>query len=318
MQALVLENGRLHFRTDYPLPTPKPGEALIRVLAAGICSTDLEMVKGYKEGFRGVLGHEFVGVVEESPDPAWRGRRVVGSINVGCGQCAACQQRGPEHCPQRAVMGILNRDGAFADYLTLPQANLLAVPDEVTDEEAVFTEPLAAALRIREQVQVRPMGQTAVIGPGRLGLLVGQVLALDGTDVVMIGRSQRSLERAAALGLRVGQTDDFADGSFDLVVEATGNEGGWATAQRLVRPMGFIVLKSTFAGKPQIDMSSLVVEEITVVGSRCGPFAPALRLLAQGKINIRALLDAEYPLRDGIAAFHHAAQPGVLKTLLRS
>lgn len=317
MQALTLSNGRLHFCSEYPTPAPKPDEALIRVLVAGICTTDLEMVKGYKAGFSGVLGHEFVGVVEMSPDPAWIGRRVVGSINVGCGRCATCLTSGPAHCPQRTAVGIQGRDGVFADYVALPQANLLAVPDGVGEETAVFSEPLAAAMRIREQVRVRPTEKTAVIGPGRLGLLVGQILSLDGTEVMMLGRSQASLALPAQLGFVTGLAAELPDSSFDLVVEATGNEAGLATALRLVRPLGRIILKSTFADHPQIDLSRLVVDEITVIGSRCGPFAPALRLLAQGKINVRALIEAEYPLSQGATAFDHAARPGVRKVLLR-
>lgn len=317
MQALFLENGHLRYRNDYPLPAPEPGEALIRVKLAGICTTDLEMVKGYREDFSGVLGHEFVGVVEQAPDSAWHGRRVVGAINLGCNQCAVCRCQGPEHCPNRRVLGIEGKDGVFADAITLPLDNLLVVPDSVPDEAAVFTEPLAAALRIQEQVQVLPTARTAVIGPGRLGLLVGQVLAHNGGDVVMIGRTRHSLERPSALGLATGLAADFADHSFDFIVEATGNEAGWVTAMRLIRPLGVIILKSTFVGKPQIAMSDLVVHEITVVGSRCGPFAPALRLLAQNQIDVKALIDAEYPLRQGIIAFTHAAKPGVRKVLLR-
>ena len=317
MHALFLENGHVAYQQDYPRPTPGPGEALIRVRLAGICATDLEMVKGYKGNFCGVPGHEFVGVVESAPDVAWHGRRVVGSINLGCNACAVCQRQGPEHCPRRRVLGILNKDGVFADYVTLPLANLLAVPDSVPDETAVFTEPVAAALRIREQVQVRPSAKTAVIGPGRLGLLVGQGLALGGSDVVMIGRSRHSLERPLALGLRAGLAEAFDDASFDFVVEATGNEAGVATALRVIRPLGTIILKSTFVGRPQINLSDAVVNEVTLVGSRCGPFAPALRLLAQGQINVKALIEAEYPLRQGLIALTHAAKPGVRKVLLR-
>ncbi|MBK8988556.1 MAG: alcohol dehydrogenase catalytic domain-containing protein [Chloroflexi bacterium] len=317
MQAVWLTNGRLEFRTDYPQPVPQDGEALVRVLLAGICSTDLEMVKGYKGAFSGVLGHEFVGVVESAPDAVWHGRRVVGSINSGCGQCDVCRSQGAEHCPRRRVLGILDKDGVFADYVTLPQSNLLAVPDAVSDEAAVFTEPLAAALRIREQVQVRPSARTAVLGPGRLGLLVGQVLALAGGDVVMLGRSRHSLERPLALGLAAGLADEFADHSFDFVVEVTGNEAGLATALRVVRPLGTIILKSTFVGRPAVHWNDVVVNEITLVGSRCGPFAPALRLLEQGKINVQALVEAEYPLRQGLVAFAHAGQPAVRKVLLR-
>jgi threonine dehydrogenase-like Zn-dependent dehydrogenase len=317
MQALTLANGRLHFRADYPTPRPQPGEALIRVLLAGICTTDLEMVKGYKAGFTGVLGHEFVGLVEEAPDPTWIGRRVVAGINAGCGQCAICQSAGPEHCPRRTVVGIQERDGVFADYVALPQINLLAVPEEIGDETAVFTEPLAAAVRIREQIQVLPTGKTAVIGPGRLGLLIGQVLALDGTEVTLIGRSLSSLALPQQLGLPTALAADIPDNCFDLIVEATGNEAGLATALRLIRPLGRIVLKSTFAAQPKLDLSRLVVDEITIIGSRCGPFAPALRLMAQGRVQVSPLIAQEYPLRQGSAAFDHAAQPGVRKVLLR-
>jgi len=317
MQALILENDQVRYVRDYPVPAPAEDEALIRVSLAGICTTDLEMMKGYHPEFRGVLGHEFVGIVERAPLAAWHGRRVVGSINIGCNTCEVCRCQGPEHCPNRRVLGIIGKDGTFAEYVTLPLNNLLAVPDNVPDEAAVFTEPLAAALRIREQAMVRPSAKTAVIGPGRLGLLVGQVLALDGGDVVMIGRTRPSLERPLALGLKSGLADDFADGSFDFIVEATGNEAGWNTAMRLIRPSGVIILKSTFVGRPQIAMSEVVVREITVIGSRCGPFAPALRLLARRQVNTQALIDAEYPLRQGIIALTHAAKPGVRKVLLR-
>lgn len=317
MQALHLEAGQLSFRADYPQPSPQAGEALIRVRLAGICTTDLEIVKGYVPDFQGVLGHEFVGEVVEAPDSTWHGRRVVGSINLGCGVCAVCVSQGPEHCPQRRVLGIIQKDGVFADYVTLPMGNLRAVSEDIPDEAAVFTEPLAAALRIREQVRLQPSAHVAVIGPGRLGLLVGQVLGLDGTAVTMLGRSAPSLELPAQLGMNTGLVTDFEDNSFDLVVEATGNEAGFAQALRLVRPCGTLILKSTYAGDSQLNLTKLVVGEITVIGSRCGPFAPALRLLAQDAVNVGALIEAEYALADGLAAFAHASQPGIRKVLLR-
>ncbi len=317
MQAITLSQDDLHFQKEYPIPQPEADEALIKVMVAGICATDLEMVKGYKGGFLGVLGHEFVGVVERAPDPRWHGKRVVGSINIGCNSCATCLQHGPEHCPHRRVLGILNKDGAFADYLTLPQRNLFAVPDDVTDETAVFTEPLAAALRIREQIRVVPGGRTAVIGPGRLGMLVGQVLALDGTDVVMIGRGRRSLELPAKLGFTTGLTEDFSENSFDTVVETTGNEAGFALALNLVRPLGTLVLKSTFVGKTHLDLTKVVVAEINVVGSRCGPFAPALNLLQRNVIDVASLIDGDYKFSHAIQAFTHASQRGVRKILLK-
>lgn len=316
MQALYVANGELSLRADLPMPAVGRDEALVKVLLAGICSTDLEIVKGYA-GFQGILGHEFVGIVEAAPDEAWVGKRVVGTINVGCGECAVCLGEGPEHCPQRTVLGIINRPGVFADYVALPLANLIAVPGDVPDEPAVFTEPLAAALRIREQVVVRPTARVAVVGPGRLGMLVGQVLALAGGDVTMLGRSERSLALPRRLGLKSGVVDSVNDNSFDMVVEATGNEAGLAHALRLVRPLGTLVLKSTYAGAATVNLTKLVVDEITVVGSRCGPFEPALRLLSHWQMEVGALIEAEYGLADGIAAFAHAAQPGARKVLLR-
>lgn len=331
MQALVLHAGKLAYHADHPRPEPGPDEALIRVILAGICSTDLEVVKGYGGGFNGVLGHEFVGVVERTGSPdvnGWIGRRVAGSINIGCGRCEACLGDGPEHCATRTVLGIHRRDGVFAAYVTLPVANLYAVPDSVTDEEAVFTEPLAAAMRIREQIRLRPTSRIAVVGPGRLGLLVAQVMALAAADVLVLGRRLESLELPARLGLKTGLVDAQPDDGFDLVVEATGNDAGFAHSLRLTRPMGTLVLKSTFHGNADISLTKLVVDEINVIGSRCGPFAPALRLLElSGRIEgeavaglgvrVRPMIDGEYPLRDGLAAFEHAARSGVRKILLR-
>jgi threonine dehydrogenase-like Zn-dependent dehydrogenase len=315
--GLYLGDGGLTLRRDLPAPGPGDGEARIRLLRAGICATDLELVKGYA-GFRGVLGHEFVGRVEDAPDaPEWVGRRVVGTINLACSECETCHRSGPEHCPHRTVLGIVGKDGCFAEELTLPGANLLEVPDAVPDERAVFTEPLAAALRIREQVRIRPTERVAVVGPGRLGLLIAQVLALAGTEVTVLGRRERSLELPARLGLETGLAADAPDDGFELVVEATGNEDGLAQSLRLVRPLGRLVLKSTFAGAASVDLTKLVVGEVTVVGSRCGPFAPALRQLAKGTVEVEALIDAEYPLEQGLEAMEHAARPGVRKVLLR-
>ncbi|MBE2225479.1 MAG: alcohol dehydrogenase catalytic domain-containing protein [Anaerolineae bacterium] len=317
MQAIKLAQNNLQIQKAHPIPQPEAGEALIKVTVAGICATDLEMIKGYKSGFQGILGHEFVGVVEQAPDSAWLGKRVVGSINIGCNNCATCRQQGAEHCPNRRVLGIHNKDGAFADYLTLPQSNLFVVPDDVADETAVFTEPLAAALRIREQIRLIPGSKTAVLGPGRLGILVGQVLALDGTDVIMIGRSRRSLALPQKLGLATSLTEEFAENSFDTVVETTGNEAGFALALKLIRPLGTLVLKSTFAGQSNLDLTKLVVAEINVVGSRCGPFAPALTLLQRHAVDVTSLIDGEYNFSHAIQAFTHASQHGVRKILLR-
>ncbi len=316
MKALYLSAEGPELRTDYPSPDRPGGQALIRLDLAGICSTDLELIKGYYD-FQGVLGHEFVGTVEQCDDPRWLGRRVVGSINLGCRQCRECASSGPEHCPHRQVLGIVGHDGAFAELLTLPEHNLLAVPDAVTDEQAVFTEPLAAALRIRDQIRARPSDRVAVVGPGRLGRLIAQVLALDGADVTLLGR--RAWEPADAAGswsLSLGIVDEAADNSFDRVVEATGNEAGMAHSLRLVRPRGTLVLKSTFAGSATVDLTKLVVSEIRVIGSRCGPFEPALRLLERDSIDVTSMIHGSYPLSEALAALEHAGRPGVLKILL--
>jgi threonine dehydrogenase-like Zn-dependent dehydrogenase len=317
MKALYLADKTLQYREDYPQPEPGPGEALIRVRLAGICSTDLEMKKGYVSSFRGVPGHEFVGEVVDAPEPGWQGKRVVGEINLGCGECAMCRRGVAEHCAERRVLGIRDKDGVFAEYVTLPLENLFVAPERVTDETAVFTEPLAAALRIREQARVRPSAKTAVLGPGRLGLLVGQVLALAGTDVVMLGRRAASLDLPARLGLSAGLSDNYPDHSFDFVVDVTGNPAGFKQALRLTRPLGTLIIKSTFADAALLNPSPVVVNEITLIGSRCGPFAPALRLLARDQIAVAPLIDAAYPLHKGEDAFAHAAQSGVRKILLQ-
>lgn len=316
MQALQIRDGHLSYVPDYPRPVPGDDQALIRLGTAGICSTDLEIVRGYA-GFEGILGHEFVGVVEAAEDTTWIGRRVVGGINLGCRACSVCEADGPEHCPKRTVLGIIDHDGAFADYFTLPIANLLPVPDDVPDDAAVFAEPLAAALRIQEQLLVRPSARTAVVGPGRLGMLIGQVLALSGTRVTMLGRRAESLALAVKLGIDAAIVGEQEDDAFDFVVEATGNEAGLAQALRIVRPLGTLVLKSTFAGRAHVDLTKLVVGEIRVQGSRCGPFEPALRLLSDGKIETRAMIDGSYSLSEGESAFEHASLPGVRKILLR-
>lgn len=316
MQALYLTNGRLTYRADYPRPVRAPGEALIRLLTAGICSTDLELIKGYAGGFQGVLGHEFVGVVEEADEAAWIGQRVVGGINISptCG--GRCGRRCPEHCPDRVVLGIIGKDGIFADYATLPLLNLWPVPPNVSDEQAVFTEPLAAALRITQQLRVQPADRIAVIGPGRLGLLIAQVLRRAGGQVTVLGRQAAGLQLAVDLGLRTALAGAAAPHSFDVAVEATGNAEGLAHALRLVRPEGTLVLKSTYATPPTVDLTPLVVNEITVIGSRCGPFAPALDCLAEGSVQVQPLIDGHYPLAEGEAALAHAARPGVRKILL--
>lgn len=310
MRALFLDgDGTLAVR-DRPRPSA-PGECLIRVLAAGICGTDMELLRGYA-GFVGVPGHEFVGVVEEAPaaDAAWVGRRVAGEITVGCGACAGCRAAGRGHCDVRTVLGIRGRDGAFAEFLTLPAVNLHAIPDALDDVAAVFVEPAAAACRVAEQVSIRPGTRTAVVGAGRLGLLVAQVLRLHGAEVTAVVRSRRSQALAAAVGLDSAELSDLPARGFDLVVDATGAAAGFAAAASLVRPRGTLVLKSTFHGETPIAFTPLVVDEITVVGSRCGPFAEAIDLLARGAIDVRPLVTGLYPLEQFEDAFDAARRGG--------
>jgi alcohol dehydrogenase len=300
---------------DRPPPTPGPGEALVRVRLAGVCATDLELVKGYM-GFEGVLGHEFVGEVEAAPDPAWRGRRVVGDINAACGACPTCAAGRPGHCPRRTVLGIQGRDGAFAAALCLPLGNLHPVPDGVPDECAVFVEPLAAALQILEQVHLRPSARVVVLGLGRLGQLIARVLALTGAEVAGVARSAASLARLPPGVRPVALADAPALAGADLVVDATGAPEGLGLAQALVRPRGQIVLKSTTHDLGGASSVGWVVDELTLIGSRCGPFAPALRLLERGAVDPRPLITARRPLRDGPALLEAAAAPGALKVLV--
>jgi threonine dehydrogenase-like Zn-dependent dehydrogenase len=319
MQALYYADNTVVYHPDYPQPVLQTGEALLKIRLAGICSTDLEISKSYA-GFTGIMGHEFVATVTAVKDPednVWLGKRVVASINQGCGHCRLCLQNTPKHCSNRKVLGIRGKDGIFADYATLPVANLFAVPDSVTDTVAVFAEPLAAALRIREQIAVSPSARVAVVGSGRLGILIGQILAMAGTEVTMLGRRQETLDLPAQWGLQTALVGDFADDSFDFVVEATGNSAGFMHSLRLLRAQGTLILKSTFQGLAQLDLSKLVTAEINVIGSRCGPFAPALRLLAQGAVNVESTISGEYALQDGLAALAYAAQPGIRKVLLR-
>jgi len=314
MQGLWLEDRRLRMRNDVATPELPPGEALVRVLRAGICNTDIELTRGYYP-FTGILGHEFVGVVEQGPS-GLVGRRVVGEINAVCGACSACLAGRRTHCERRTVLGIVGRHGAFADHLILPAENLYPVPDAVSTDAAVFTEPLAAALEIQEQVRIRSNDRVLVVGDGKLGQLVVQTLALTGCALLVIGRHDAKLALLAARGIETGRADRVTPGEFDVAVECTGNPEGFAVAQRAVRPRGRLVLKSTYAGALTLDAAAVVVNELTLIGSRCGPFAPALRLLAEGRVAVEPLIHARYPLAQAITAFEHAQRPGVLKVLL--
>ncbi len=298
----------------------EPGEALVRVVLSGICNTDLEIARGYA-GFTGTIGHEFVGIVERSDDrPELVGKRVVGEINAGCGRCEGCVAGDSRHCPERTVVGIVGRDGAHAEYLQLPSRNLLAVPEGVSDAEAVFVEPLAAAYGIVEQVDVQAETKVAVIGDGKLGLLCAMSLAMLSRDVTIIGKHAEKLSIAQNAGIDtvlLNERSPALSKHFDVVVEASGSDSGFATALDLVRPRGKIVLKSTFHGSPAWEASRVVVDEITIVGSRCGRFAPAVELLSKRSIDVKPLISDEFALADGVAAMSRAAEKGVLKVLLR-
>jgi len=318
MHGLWLEDQQLSLRTDLPSPIPSEGEALIRVRLAGICSTDLELTRGYYP-YTGVPGHEFVGEVVDAPaDRSWEGRRVVGEINAACGTCVTCRSGRPTHCEERTVLGIVGRHGAFAQYLTLPLCNLHSVPDSVTDEAAVFCEPLAAALEITTQVHVRPTLRALVVGAGRLGQLVARVLALTSCRLEVMARYEEQQQLLASRGIPFLHEEELPRGCVDLVVEATGSAQGFSLARQAVRPRGTIVLKSTYAGgsAPDVDFSALVVDEITVKGSRCGPFAPALRLLEQGLVDATGLYRYCFPLSRALRAFEMARRPAAMKVLL--
>ncbi|MGD8329070.1 MAG: alcohol dehydrogenase catalytic domain-containing protein [Acidobacteriota bacterium] len=325
MIGLWLQNGELSLRSDLPRPEPAPGEALVRVLLAGICNTDLELVRGYYP-YEGILGHEFVGVVEKAPagHAHLEGRRVVGEINAVCGDCPECDAGRSNHCEKRTVLGIVDRDGAFAEYLTLPVGNLHQVPDKLPNEAAVFTEPLAAALRVGKQVDLAESERVLVVGDGKLGQLVARVLRLSAPYLCVAGRHFHKLALLGNLGIDTVAVDDESEVTpartlrrFDVAVECTGNAEGFELARRALRPRGTLVMKSTYAGDLTFDASGLVVDEITLVGSRCGPFAPALELLTSGAVQVEELIADRYPLSAGLAAFEHARRRGTLKVLLQ-
>ncbi|GJL55455.1 MAG: alcohol dehydrogenase [Nitrospirales bacterium] len=315
MHALVFEN-RLRLDHEYAIPEPRSGEALIRVLRAGICSTDLELCKGYM-GYAGIIGHEFIGIVEHAAErPDLHGQRVAGEINAACYACATCHAGRPTHCPHRTVLGISGRDGSFAEFLCLPYENLFPVPDQLTDVQAVFIEPLAAACEITQQVDVRPNDRVVVIGDGKLGLLCAQVLNLAGCSVTLLGHHAERKEWIGHCGIHVTSQPQDVTAGADIVVEATGTPEGFALASTLVRPRGAIVLKSTYYGQLTYDMAKIVIDEISVIGSRCGPFAPAIRLLTQGLIQIDPMIHAHYSLQDGLTAMERAGSKGTLKVIL--
>jgi threonine dehydrogenase-like Zn-dependent dehydrogenase len=307
VRALLIEAPGVIRFTSAPEPS-RPGECVIKVTMAGVCGTDLELLEGYAD-FRGVPGHEFVGRVRSTgseSDRSWIGKRVVGEINVGCGTCAWCRRDEKEHCIARTVVGIRGREGAFADYLALPAANLHEAPDALDDRAAVFVEPVAAACRILEQVEVRDGTRVAVLGDGRLAQLTAQVLRTRAGDVALLGRHDRKMDVARALGVDARRRSDADQHAFDVVVEATGSGTGLMEAVELVRPRGIVVMKSTVHGEAPLATWPMVVNEVTLIGSRCGPFEPAIALLASGAVKVEPLVDGVYALEDYERAFEEA------------
>ena len=314
MNALWLENNKIDMR-EVP-QTRKPNEALIKIRKAGICSTDLELVKGYYP-YTGIIGHEFVGDIIEADDPSWVGQRVVGEINAVCNECEQCRNGRPTHCEHRTVLGIVNRNGTFAEYTSLPIANLHRVPESVPDEMAVFTEPLAAALEIQDQTQVKPTDRVLLVGAGRLGQLIAQTLALTGCNLHVVARHAYQQNLLKQRAIKIIAEEDVQRWRWDIVVEATGSPSGFSLARHAIRPRGTLVLKSTYKGEMSVNFSSIVVDEINLIGSRCGPFEPALRLMESKQVDPTVLIDSEFTLGNALKAFEHAAETGVLKVLVR-
>ncbi|MGD8939643.1 MAG: alcohol dehydrogenase catalytic domain-containing protein [Gammaproteobacteria bacterium] len=316
MRGVWLENQTIILRDDLPLPELKTGEALIRLRQAGICGTDLQLLKGYYP-FIGIPGHEFVGEVVQAPEAAHLiGKRVVGEINIGCGQCALCHSGLSKHCRQRSVLGIKNHNGAFADYLSLPVANLHVVPDHLPDEKAVFAEPVAAAARILEQVNIDPGNSVLVIGAGRLGLLIAQVVNTTQCQLRVVARHDKQKQILKQFGVTAIDDHQLPSSEADIVIEASGSPSGLQSAIKAVKPTGTIVLKSTYAGETGFNFSRIVVDEINIIGSRCGAFEPALKLFADNQIDPTPLISHQFSLYQALQAFEAASRPGSLKVIL--
>lgn len=319
MRALVFNN-KLELKQDFEKPTPKENEALIKVKLVGICNTDYEITKGYM-GYNGILGHEFVGVVEEinGEDKSLLGKRVVGEINLGCKNCDYCAKGLERHCPNRQTLGIFNKDGCFADYVTLPLSNLLEVNEKINDETAVFVEPLAAALEILEQLHIKPYEKVCVLGDGKLGLITALALNASNVDVTLVGKHQNKLDIAKEQNVKTVLLENLKQDdnkSFDVVVEATGRVSGFETSLNLVKPRGVLVLKSTIATGKELNLAPIVIDEITVLGSRCGQFAPALRLMEKNVIDFSKLISAKLSFDDAILGFEKNKEKNTIKILL--
>ena len=311
MKAIFYDK-KLELR-DIPKPIIKKGESLIKVLLAGICKTDIEITKGYMN-FKGVIGHEFVGMVEEGK---LKGKKVVGEINIGCGVCDFCKKGLSRHCVNRSVLGIYKRDGAFAEYITLPDANIYSVPNNISDLEAVFTEPVAASLEILEQIKITPDSRTAVVGDGRIGQIIAQVIKLTGCYIKVYGKNKKKLELLEKLNINNDILCENIKNKYDFVVECSGNPKGFETALNLIKPRGKIILKSTFAAPLKFAASKVVVDEITILGSRCGRFQPALRLLANRLIKVDYLVSKVFPVEEYVNAFKYVKKKDTLKVLLK-
>ncbi len=317
MKALVFDN-ELKLENNYPMPEVLEGEVLIKTSMVGICNTDFEITKGYM-GYKGVLGHEFVGTVVDG-DKNLIGKRVVGEINLACNSCSYCGHGLQRHCPNRQTLGIFNKDGCFSEYFTLPRENILIVPDNIPDEEIVFIEPVAAALEILEQVKIEPRHRVALLGDGKLGLSIALILNAYNIDFVHIGKHEDKLEISQKMGSKtklLANLDDNDKMSFDVVIEATGSKGGFETSLSLVKPRGILVLKSTIAADEGLNLASVVVNEITIVGSRCGLFAPAMRLFQGGKIDVKPLISAVLPFENALEGFELNKKKEVIKVLLK-
>jgi threonine dehydrogenase-like Zn-dependent dehydrogenase len=316
MRSIWLKDGVISYRDDVEIPPLLSGEALVKMQLAGICATDLELMRGYYP-FEGIIGHEFLGEVVEAPDARdIEGQRVVGEINIACGKCAACEVGLSNHCKNRRVLGISNHDGVFAEYFSLPIENLHAVPEDVEDESAVLTEPLAAAMEILQQVHIRPEDRVLLIGAGRLGQIVARVVMRTGCNLRVLAKYDKQRKLLAENKIESVIWREITPASMDCVIEATGSPEGFDLARQAVRPRGVIILKSTYKENINLNISTIVVDEITMIGSRCGPFAPALRSLSNGDIHLTRLIEATYPLNRAVEAIEHAAHPGAMKILI--
>ena len=306
-----------HITLDKNYPDPEFNETLVRVSLAGICGTDLEILDGYMQ-YNGILGHEFVGVVEKSSNSDLIGKRVVGEINAGCGKCDSCVNGMERHCPSRTVLGILKRNGAFAEFLSLPEKNLHVIPDSISDEQAVFVEPLAAAFEINEQVSLKPEWNVAVVGDGRLAQLIIQVIKLTCSNITCFGKHEKKLEGLVQSGIKIKVGIESTDEQlFDLVIEATGSNSGFSDTMKLVKPRGTVILKSTIASRENLDLTPTIINEITLIGSRCGLFKPAIEALESGKISVNSMIDSTFSLEKFEDAIIYAKKPDTLKVFLK-